>query len=186
MPDVPLLFTKMEYIFQQKQPQNDDFMNYIQCLTAAQNEMLQLIYDPRNKFVAMEENPLDSKDLMHGVPRIFRSIFDDITQSFEQGIEEFFEEELGFERINEEEEHIDNKNNMQELEDQSDNAENIVNNKMDKLFGMNRDGPSNSMEFNSALRRDKRNRSGTTVMKPLVKTSIEVDDLEDDDVVFHQ
>lgn len=81
-PDIALFFTKMEYLFQQKEPVNQDFMDYIDCLTAAQNEMLELIYDPRNKFIAMEENPLDSKDLMHGVPKDFKNIFDEITHNF--------------------------------------------------------------------------------------------------------
>ena len=46
--------------------------------------MLELIYDPRNKFIAMEENPLDSKDLMHGVPKEFKEIFDEITTNYNQ------------------------------------------------------------------------------------------------------
>lgn len=81
-PDIELFFTKMEFLFQQKQPVNEDFIDYIECLTAAQNEMLELIYDPRNKFIAMEENPMDSKDLMHGVPKEFKNIFDEITHNF--------------------------------------------------------------------------------------------------------
>ena len=60
---------------------NEDFINYIQCLTAAQNEMLELIYDPRKKFIAMEENPIDSKDLMHGIPKDFKNIFDEIIEN---------------------------------------------------------------------------------------------------------
>ena len=60
---------------------NEDFVNYIQCLTAAQNEMLELICDPRKKFIAMEENPIDSKDLMHGIPKDFKNIFDEIIEN---------------------------------------------------------------------------------------------------------
>lgn len=85
-PDVALFFQKMEYVFQKTPPLNEDFLNYIDCLTTAQNEMLELIYDPRNKFVAMEENPIDSKDLMYGVPREFKDIFDEVTQTFQQSM----------------------------------------------------------------------------------------------------
>ena len=52
-------------------------------MTTTQNEMLQLIYDPRNRYIAMEDDPLDSKDLMHGVPREFKDIFDQVTQDIE-------------------------------------------------------------------------------------------------------
>ena len=85
-PDVALFFQKMEYVFQKMPPVNEDFLTYIDCLTTAQNEMLELIYDPRNKFVAMEENPIDSKDLMHGVPRVFKDIFDEVTQAFQHSM----------------------------------------------------------------------------------------------------
>ena len=83
-PDIDLFLIKMEYLFQQKMPVNEEFLEYIACLTDAQNEMLELIYDPRNKFIAMEENPLDSKDLMHGVPKEFKEIFDEITTNYHQ------------------------------------------------------------------------------------------------------
>lgn len=43
--------------------------------------MLELIYDPRKKFIAMEENPIDSKDLMHGIPKDFKNIFDEIIEN---------------------------------------------------------------------------------------------------------
>lgn len=78
-PDIALFFQKMEFVFQKMPPLDEDFLSYIDCLTTAQNEMLELIYDPRNKFLAMEEDPIDSKDLMYGVPREFKEIFDDVT-----------------------------------------------------------------------------------------------------------
>lgn len=59
--------------------------------------MLQLIYDPLNKFIVMEDNPIDSKDLMHGVPQEFKQIFDEVSNSMQQqqmGEDDFFEEAL--------------------------------------------------------------------------------------------
>jgi hypothetical protein len=85
LPDVALFFRKMEYMFQERHPVNEDFMNYIECLTTTQNEMLELIYDPRNKYIAMQDDPLDSKDLMHGIPVEFKEIFDEVTHAMQHG-----------------------------------------------------------------------------------------------------
>ena len=35
---------------------------------------MELIYDPRNKYLVMEDNPIDSIDPMHGVPDKFIGI----------------------------------------------------------------------------------------------------------------
>ena len=34
-PDIDLFFTKMEFLFQQKMPVNEEFLEYIACLTDA-------------------------------------------------------------------------------------------------------------------------------------------------------
>jgi hypothetical protein len=47
------------------------------CLLVAHNEMLQVIYDPRNRFPIMESNPINSKDILHGVPSIFNELMND-------------------------------------------------------------------------------------------------------------
>ena len=88
-PDIALLFTKMEFLYQLKQPLNEDVIIYIECLSAAQVEMLQLIYDPRNKFVTMESNPVDSQTLTHGIPKEFNDIFDGLIQQFYQSENEY-------------------------------------------------------------------------------------------------
>ena len=45
--------------------------------------MMEFIYDPRNKYLVMEDNPIDSIDPMHGVPDKFKQIFNDVTQRSE-------------------------------------------------------------------------------------------------------
>lgn len=76
--DVQLLMRKLDYIFMRKPPVNQDFLTYIAVLTKAQDQMLELIYHPLNKFIKMEENPLDSIDMAYGVPVEFNKIFDSI------------------------------------------------------------------------------------------------------------
>ena len=41
--------------------------------------MLLHVYDPRNEYTIMEENPLHSKDLSHGVPALFRDILEELS-----------------------------------------------------------------------------------------------------------
>lgn len=71
-PDSELFFQKMSYLFLQKPPVDQHFYDYVRCLEIAQSEMMELIYDPRNKYLVMEDNPIDSIDPMHGVPDKFK------------------------------------------------------------------------------------------------------------------
>ena len=41
---------------------------------------MELIYHPLNKFIKLEENPLDSVDMGYGVPVEFTQIFDSINE----------------------------------------------------------------------------------------------------------
>jgi len=43
--------------------------------------MLYLIQDPRQKFPAMEENPIHSQDVLYGVPSAFKDILDDVIEN---------------------------------------------------------------------------------------------------------
>lgn len=69
---------KLDYTFMRKPPINQDFLTYIAVLTKAQDQMLELIYHPLNKFIKMEENPLDSIDMGYGIPMEFNKIFDSV------------------------------------------------------------------------------------------------------------
>lgn len=69
---------KLDYTFMRKPPINQDFLTYIAVLTKAQDQMLELIYHPLNKFIKMEENPLDSIDMGYGIPVEFNKIFDSV------------------------------------------------------------------------------------------------------------
>ena len=40
--------------------------------------MLLYLYDPRNQYPIMEENPLHSRDLQYGVPVLFRDILEEL------------------------------------------------------------------------------------------------------------
>lgn len=81
--EVALQVKKMEYVFLKQQPLNQDFISYIECLTEAHNQMLFYIQDPKNRYSVMETNPINSKDLMHGVPSLFQEILNEITQHVE-------------------------------------------------------------------------------------------------------
>lgn len=71
---------KLDYVYMRKPPVNMELITYIAILTKAQDELLELIYDPLNKFIKMEENPLDSTDMAYGVPVEFNQIFDEINE----------------------------------------------------------------------------------------------------------
>ena len=49
--------------------EEQSIFTYIDCLTSAHNEMIGNISDPRNKYVIMEQNPLNSQDDMYGIPK---------------------------------------------------------------------------------------------------------------------
>ena len=49
--------------------EEQSLFTYIDCLTSAHNEMIGNISDPRNKYVIMEQNPLNSQDDMYGIPK---------------------------------------------------------------------------------------------------------------------
>ena len=65
--------------------------------------MLELIYHPENKFIKMEENPLDSIDMAYGIPIEFNQIFDSINDFVNR--EDDDEDE--FEYIDVDEEEVD-------------------------------------------------------------------------------
>ena len=66
--DVQLAIRQMEYVFQQQEPINEEFNNYMGCLNEAHNQLFQLLQDPDTDFPEMETNPIQSKEQMHGVP----------------------------------------------------------------------------------------------------------------------
>ena len=78
--DSMLTIKKMKYKFEEEQPLDDEFNIYIECLTEAHNQMLYYIQDPRNRYKIMEESPLHSKDLMHGVPQLFKQLLNEIIE----------------------------------------------------------------------------------------------------------
>ena len=100
--DVQLMMKQMKFKFQEDEPVDKEFNEYFECLSEAHNQLLFRIQDPRNRYQLMQENPLDSKDLMHGVPSIFRELLDEIIdliknpiqQEAEVTVEEFDDEQF--------------------------------------------------------------------------------------------
>ena len=52
--------------------------------------MLYLVQDPRNKYPIMEENPLHSKDVLYGVPTVFKEILNSVVETLAKNNEELF------------------------------------------------------------------------------------------------
>ena len=53
------------------------FQNYLECLKEAHDRFLSYIFQG-HKFPKMEQNPLHSQDLNHGVPPFFNDILDEL------------------------------------------------------------------------------------------------------------
>jgi hypothetical protein len=86
---------KMDYVFTKQLPIDEEFVGYLDCLTEAHNQMLIQIQDPNNKFMAMEVNPVQSKDDNHGLPALYNEILNAILKQvelLEQAEKEEFDE----------------------------------------------------------------------------------------------
>lgn len=70
--DIDLTKRQMEYIYQQKEPCDAEFNNYMSCHLQAHEQLLLKIQDPNLRFREMEKNPLRNTDVMFGVPPVFR------------------------------------------------------------------------------------------------------------------
>lgn len=97
--DIILSMKKLDYNFTIKEFPDADmsiknttkgFKEYIECLTEAHNQMLYLVQDPRNKYPIMEENPLHSKDVLYGVPTVFKEILNGVVETLAKNNEEVF------------------------------------------------------------------------------------------------
>ena len=78
--NAPLFFQQAEHVFQNKASADyeENFSRYLNNLKTAHKEMMVYICDPTNKELIMEENPIHSKDLNHGVPIEFRELLEEI------------------------------------------------------------------------------------------------------------
>ena len=70
--DIDLTKRQMEYIYQQKEPCDAEFNDYMSCHLQAHEQLLLKIQDPNLRFREMEKNPLKNTDVMFGVPPVFR------------------------------------------------------------------------------------------------------------------
>ena len=86
-----LTMREMKYKFEEEEPVNDEFIDYMQCLMGAHNELLFKIQDPTNIYQAMESNPINSKDVQYGVPAEFRQILDQIIEIANEDDDDFEE-----------------------------------------------------------------------------------------------
>lgn len=68
----------MEFQFLETEPINEEYNNNYECLTEAHNQMLFYIQDPNNRYEEMDLNPIDSKDVMYGIPNLFTDIQNEI------------------------------------------------------------------------------------------------------------
>jgi len=66
----------MEHIFLSEEGN----MHYLECLTEAHDQMLYRIQDPLNCYDIMNNNPLESTEAMHGVPKEFGDMLIEITK----------------------------------------------------------------------------------------------------------
>ena len=82
--DTMLTIKKMKFKFELEDPVDEEFKMYIECLTEAHNQMLWYIQDPRNRYRIMEENPIHSKDVMHGVPSLFKQLLNEIIEQVDK------------------------------------------------------------------------------------------------------
>ena len=81
--DVLLSMKKMEFFFMQKEPVDEEFNSYMECLAEAHTQMLFYLQDTNNKFIVMEADPVGSSDVMYGVPGLFKDILDEVTMRVE-------------------------------------------------------------------------------------------------------
>lgn len=66
MKKAEFIFLKKEYTAEDKVGLNyntQKLRQYMKVLTETHNNMLQILQNPRNEFIRMEENPLHSKDI---------------------------------------------------------------------------------------------------------------------------
>ena len=73
----------MEFLFTQKEPMDEEFNSYMECLAEAHTQMLFYLQDTKNKFIIMEADPTGSSDVMYGVPGLFKDILDEVTMRVE-------------------------------------------------------------------------------------------------------
>ena len=57
---------------------DESLKGYMDFVAQAHNQMLLYLYDPRNRYPIMEENPLHSRDLRHGVPLLYHDILEEL------------------------------------------------------------------------------------------------------------
>ena len=81
MKKAEFIFLKKEYTPEDKVGLNyntQKLRQYMIVLTETHNNMLEILQNPRNEFIRMEENPLHSKDIQFGVPEKFHKMFNEI------------------------------------------------------------------------------------------------------------
>ena len=71
--DTQLALRKVQVI----EAEDQMFQNYLECLKEAHDRFLSYIFQG-HKFHKMEQNPLHSQDLNHGVPPFFNEILDEL------------------------------------------------------------------------------------------------------------
>ena len=83
--DTQLALRKMQVL----ECQHIDFQNYLECLDEAHDRFLSFIFQGR-VFNKMQQNPLHSLDLNHGVPQEFNIILNDLLDdNAELGAEDY-------------------------------------------------------------------------------------------------
>lgn len=76
--DVFLAIRKLEYIFLKQEPLDEEFVSFVECLNEAHSQMILQIQNPQNRYRIMELNPIFSKDVMYGVPEVYKEILNQI------------------------------------------------------------------------------------------------------------
>jgi hypothetical protein len=74
----------MEHIFWK----DENIKEYFECVTEAHNQFLGFVQDPQQSFEAMKMSPLESPDVMHGVPKDFGDMLLEITRYGEADAED--------------------------------------------------------------------------------------------------
>ena len=87
--DVFLTLRKMEYVCLKKEPIDEDYISFIECINEAHSRMLESICtSPRAFFVEMDQNPIISRNVLYGIPSNFQQIMNDIIINYKMFSEE--------------------------------------------------------------------------------------------------